>query len=89
MHFVMQNTELRVLGDGGMTVVVAQARKSDAEDSAYSFVHCDLTGTRTGTFLGRAWFSHSKLVFAYSTLSSVANPLGWSNNIHLHPEFDR
>jgi len=34
---MMQNTELRVLGDKGMTVIVAQARKSDDEDNAYSF----------------------------------------------------
>ncbi|KAJ1412084.1 Pectinesterase, catalytic [Sesbania bispinosa] len=81
------NTELRVLGDSGMTVIVAQARKSDEEDSAYSFVHCDITGTGSGTFLGRAWFSHSKVVFAYTTMSNVVNPSGWSNNNH--PEYDR
>ncbi|XP_061375317.1 pectinesterase PPME1-like [Gastrolobium bilobum] len=81
------NTELRVLGDSGMTVIVAQARKSEEEDSGYSFVHCDITGTGTGTFLGRAWFSHTKAIFAYTTMSSVINKAGWSNNNH--PEYDK
>ena len=83
----MQNTELRVLGDGGMSVIVAQARTSDAEDTAYAFVHCDVTGTGTGSFLGRAWMSHPKVVFAYTTMSSVVSPAGWSNN--MHPEFEK
>lgn len=78
----MQNTELRVLGDTGMTVIVAQARKSDSEDNGYSFVHCDITGTGNGTFLGRAWMSHSKAVFAYTHMTSVVNQEGWSDNRH-------
>ncbi|KAJ1412083.1 Zinc finger, CCHC-type [Sesbania bispinosa] len=81
------NTKLKVLGDNGMTVIVAQARKSDKEDNVYSFVHCDITGTGSGTFLGRAWFSHSKVVYAYTNMSSVVNPTGWNNNNH--PEYDR
>ncbi|XP_004513231.1 pectinesterase 1-like [Cicer arietinum] len=76
------NTELRVLGDTGMTVIVAQARKSDSEDNGYSFVHCDITGTGNGTFLGRAWMSHSKAVFAYTHMTSVVNQEGWSDNRH-------
>ncbi|RDX89967.1 Pectinesterase PPME1 [Mucuna pruriens] len=79
--------ELRTLGDGSYTVIVAQARKSEAEDNAYSFVHCDVTGTGTGTFLGRAWFSHPSVVFAYSTMTSVVHKEGWSNN--MHPEYDK
>ncbi|KAH1264997.1 Pectinesterase PPME1 [Glycine max] len=81
------STELRTLGDNGITVIVAQARKSETEDNAYSFVHCDVTGTGTGTFLGRAWMSHPRVVFAYSTMSGIVNKLGWSNNNH--PEHDK
>ena len=84
---MMQSTELRTLGDNGITVIVAQARKSETEDNAYSFVHCDVTGTGTGTFLGRAWMSHPRVVFAYSTMSGIVNKLGWSNNNH--PEHDK
>lgn len=87
MIFMMQKNELRVLGNAEMTVIVAQARKSESEKSLYTFVHCDVTGTGTGTYLGRAWMAYSKVIFAYSTLSSVLNPLGWSNN--RHPEYDK
>ncbi|XP_027361983.1 putative pectinesterase 63 [Abrus precatorius] len=76
------NTELRVLGDNGITVIVAQARTSDTDDIIYSFVHCDVTGTGTGTFLGRAWMSHPKVIFAYTTMSNIVNQLGWSDNNH-------
>ncbi|XP_027361828.1 pectinesterase 2-like [Abrus precatorius] len=79
------NTELRVLGDSGMTVIVAQARKSEEEDYVYSFVHCDITGTGTGTYLGRAWMSHPKVIFAYTSMSSVIIPEGWGDN--RHPEY--
>ncbi|CAI8595571.1 unnamed protein product [Vicia faba] len=75
-------TELRTLGTKDVTVIVAQARKSESEDYIYSFVHCDLTGTGTRTFLGRAWLSHAKVAFAYSTMTKVIHPEGWCNNLH-------
>ncbi|XP_020222880.1 pectinesterase PPME1 [Cajanus cajan] len=72
--------ELRTLGEDKVTVIVAQARKSETEDNAYIFVHCDVTGTGNETFLGRAWMTHPKVVFAYSTMSNVVKKEGWSNN---------
>ncbi|CAL0308028.1 unnamed protein product [Lupinus luteus] len=81
------NTELRVLGDEGMSVITAHARDKDTDDTGYSFIHCDVTGTGTGTLLGRAWMSKSKVVFAYSNLGRVVNKVAWSNNFH--PEYDR
>lgn len=80
-------TELRTLGSKDVTVIVAQARKSESEDYIYSFVHCDLTGTGTRTFLGRAWMSRPKVAFAYSTMTNVIDPEGWSNN--MHSEYDK
>ncbi|KAE9615434.1 hypothetical protein Lal_00048318 [Lupinus albus] len=80
------NTELRVLGDEGMSVITAHARDKKTDDTGYSFVHCDVTGTGNGTLLGRAWMSKSKVVFAYSNIGSVVNKAAWSNN--LHPEYD-
>ncbi|RDX74984.1 hypothetical protein CR513_45183 [Mucuna pruriens] len=82
------NNELRTLGnDNEATVIVAQARKSEAKDSVYSFVHCDITGTGTNTYLGRAWMPHPKVVFAYTNMSSVVKKEGWSNN--MHPEYEK
>ncbi|XP_059461545.1 pectinesterase PPME1-like [Corylus avellana] len=80
------NTELRVLGDEGLMVIAAQARKSSSEDDGFSFVHCSVTGTGDSAFLGRAWMAYPSVVYAYTTMTSVVDPLGWSDNFH--PERD-
>ncbi|PRQ59695.1 putative pectinesterase [Rosa chinensis] len=79
------NTHLHVLGDNGMTVITAQARESD-EDNGYSFVHCNITGTGNGTYLGRAWRAAPKVLFAYTNMGEVVKPEGWTDNFH--PEYD-
>ncbi|ONI01209.1 hypothetical protein PRUPE_6G128200 [Prunus persica] len=73
------NTELHVLGDNEMTVITAQARDSASEDTGYSFVHCNITGTGNGTYLGRAWRISPRVVFAYTGMSEVITPAGWNN----------
>ncbi|TYG60219.1 hypothetical protein ES288_D07G050700v1 [Gossypium darwinii] len=78
------NTELYVDGDTGLTVITAQARESQEENTGYSFVHCTITGTAQGAYLGRAWKTSSKVVYAYTDMSEVINPEGWSHN--LQPE---
>ncbi|CAL2243290.1 unnamed protein product [Prunus armeniaca] len=80
------NTELHVLGDNGLTVITAQARDSASEDAGYSFVHCKITGTGSGTYLGRAWRTNPMVVYAYTSMTKVINPAGWSDNNH--PERD-
>ncbi|KAL6126886.1 hypothetical protein ACLB2K_074931 [Fragaria x ananassa] len=82
-----QNTDLRVLGDSGMTVITAQARDGKTEDTGYSFVHCNITGTGKGTFLGRAWRASPQVVYAYTAIGDVIAPEGWTDN--RHPEYDR
>ncbi|PKI40396.1 hypothetical protein CRG98_039242 [Punica granatum] len=66
------NTELRTLGDGNSTVITTQARESKDEDSDYSLIHCSVTGTGSGTFLGRAW----------RPTPGIVAPAGWSNDNH-------
>ncbi|EOY22714.1 hypothetical protein QUC31_007881 [Theobroma cacao] len=78
------NTVLYVDGQKGVTVITAQARESSSENTGYSFVHCTVTGTASGAYLGRAWKTSPRVVFAYTNMSSVIHPLGWSDN--LHPE---
>ncbi|KAJ8772420.1 hypothetical protein K2173_027597 [Erythroxylum novogranatense] len=56
--------------------------KSQDEDTGFSFVHCNVTGKGTGAMLGRAWTEMPKVVFAYTTMTSVVDPAGWSNNNH-------
>ncbi|MBA0846865.1 hypothetical protein Goshw_008637 [Gossypium schwendimanii] len=83
-NLIMQNTELYVDGDTGLTVITAQARESQEENTGYSFVHCTITGTAQGAYLGRAWKTSPKVVYAYTDMSEVINPEGWSHN--LRPE---
>ncbi|KAK9290685.1 hypothetical protein L1049_008859 [Liquidambar formosana] len=81
------NTELRVLpAPFGFTVITAQAREGASEDNGYSFVHCTITGTIKGTYLGRAWKTRPKVVFSYTNMGSIINPVGWSD--YFHPERD-
>ncbi|KAF2534664.1 hypothetical protein F2Q70_00032527, partial [Brassica cretica] len=77
--YTSYSTQLNVVGDG-LRVITAHAGKSTEEKSGYSFVHCKVTGTGTGIYLGRAWMSHPKVVYAYTDMSSVVNPSGWHEN---------
>lgn len=77
------NTKLVVVGTIP-GVIVAQARTSNTEDRGFSFVHCDISGSAKGSLLGRAWMSHGRAVFSYSTISNVIAPEAWS--IINHPE---
>ena len=76
-----------MLGNNEMTVITAQARDSASEDTGYSFLHCNITGTGNGTYLGRAWRTSPRVVFAYTSMSEVINPAGWSND--KRPERDK
>lgn len=84
----MQNTQLYVLGQGNEnSFITAHARDFPSETTGYSFIHCNISGTGHGAYLGRAWRARPRVVFSYTDMSSEVNPLGWSNN--LHPDRDR
>ena len=84
----MQGTELHVIGDEKGNFITAHARNNEAENTGFSFVHCKVDGTGAkGAYLGRAWQARPRVVFSYTTMSSVVNPEGWSNNFH--PERDQ
>lgn len=71
---------MHVLGDTGLTIITAQAREYETEKIGYSFVHCNITGTGNNTYLGRAWKSRPRVVYAYTNMSDIVNPKGWSDN---------
>lgn len=84
----MQNSQLDVVGDGGLAVITAHSREEESDPSGYSFVHGSITGTGgKNTYLGRAWMARSRTVFAYTTMADIINPEGW--NDMKHPGFDR
>ncbi|KAL3524101.1 hypothetical protein ACH5RR_016935 [Cinchona calisaya] len=78
------NVETYVIPGDRAAYVTAQAAKSEIWDTGYSFVHCNVTGTGGTAYLGRAWMPYAKVLFAYTEISDVVKPIGWSDN--LHPE---
>ncbi|CAA7026924.1 unnamed protein product [Microthlaspi erraticum] len=75
------NTQLHAVGDG-LRVITAHGRTSPNEQNGYSFVHCKITGTGTGIYLGRSWMSHPKVIYAFTEMTSVVNPSGWKENLN-------
>ncbi|KAI9173752.1 hypothetical protein LWI28_005954 [Acer negundo] len=51
-----------------------------AEDVGYSFVHCQVTGTRKMTCLGRAWMPYPIVLFAYTSVTDVVLPIAWDES---------
>ncbi|KAI3458388.1 hypothetical protein Pfo_015051 [Paulownia fortunei] len=74
------NSEIHVIPGDPVAMITAQARTKPSEPNGYSFVHCNVTGTGGVAYLGRSWFPYARVVYAYSELSGVVNPQGWSNN---------
>ncbi|XP_077234657.1 putative pectinesterase 63 [Tasmannia lanceolata] len=62
----------------GLTAITAQGRTTVADESGFSFVHCNVTGTGKA-YLSRAWMPSSRVVFAYSFMDTVVLPEGWDD----------
>ncbi|MBA0674076.1 hypothetical protein Goari_015688, partial [Gossypium aridum] len=69
---------------GTVDFIFGSGKSLYLENTGYSFVHCTITGTAQGAYLGRAWKTSPKVVYAYTDMSEVINPEGWSHN--LRPE---
>ena len=58
--------------------LTAQSRQSLLEDTGFSFVSCRVTGSGA-LYLGRAWGTFSRVVFAYTHMDDIIVPNGWFN----------
>ncbi|AQK87819.1 Pectinesterase [Zea mays] len=58
--------------------LTAQSRQSLLEDTGFSFVSCRVTGSGA-LYLGRAWGTFSRVVFAYTYMDNIIIPRGWYN----------
>ncbi|CDP01931.1 unnamed protein product [Coffea canephora] len=58
--------------------LTAQKRESMLEETGFSFVNCKVTGSGA-LYLGRAWGSFSRVVFAYTYMDKIITPRGWYN----------
>ncbi|KAI6671458.1 hypothetical protein NL676_006343 [Syzygium grande] len=56
--------------------VTAQKRESLLEETGFSFVGCKVTGSGA-LFLGRAWGTFSRVVFAHTYMDRIITPTGW------------
>lgn len=58
--------------------VTAQKRDNSSQDTGFAFVRSRVTGS--GAFyLGRAWGSFSRVIFAYSYMDTIVLPGGWND----------
>ncbi|XXG57345.1 hypothetical protein AAC387_Pa03g4523 [Persea americana] len=58
--------------------LTAQNRNNLLEDTGFSFVNCKVTGSGA-LYLGRAWGTFSRVVFAYTYMDNIIIPTGWHN----------
>ncbi|XP_051209435.1 probable pectinesterase 53 [Lolium perenne] len=58
--------------------LTAQNRKSLLDDTGFSFLNCRVTGSGA-LYLGRAWGTFSRVVFAYTYMDNIIIPRGWYN----------
>lgn len=56
--------------------LAAQKRESLLEETGFSFVACRVTGSGA-LYLGRAWGTFSRVVFAYTYMDKIITPKGW------------
>ncbi|XP_057966734.1 probable pectinesterase 53 [Malania oleifera] len=58
--------------------LTAQKRDSLLQKTGFSFVSCRITGSGA-LYLGRAWGTFSRVVFAYTYMDKIIAPRGWSD----------
>ncbi|XP_024403889.1 probable pectinesterase 53 [Physcomitrium patens] len=58
--------------------ITAQKRESNKEATGFSFVGCKITGSGT-IYLGRAWGTHSRVVFIRCYMQNMILPIGWQD----------
>ncbi|KAJ8443630.1 hypothetical protein Cgig2_019612 [Carnegiea gigantea] len=56
--------------------LTAQRRESFLEETGFSFVNCKVTGSGV-LYLGRAWGTFSRVVFAFTYMDRIISPDGW------------
>ena len=75
----MQNCELHVKAKSiglGKAYITAQGREQEQDTNGFVFKNCRVTGTGPA-YLGRAYKSHSSVVFYQSTFDNIIAPEGW------------
>ncbi|XP_058068865.1 pectinesterase QRT1 [Magnolia sinica] len=72
-----QDCTLHAIADSYGAVAASQ-RNSASENSGFSFINCDLTGSGI-IYLGRAWGKYARVVYSFCDLEGIIIPQGWSD----------
>lgn len=56
--------------------LTAQKRGNFLQETGFSFVKCKVTGSGA-LYLGRAWGTFSRVVFAFTYMDKIVTPKGW------------
>ncbi|KAF5196103.1 Pectinesterase qrt1 [Thalictrum thalictroides] len=56
--------------------LTAQKRDSMLEETGFSFINCKVTGSGA-LYLGRAWGTFSRVIFAYTYMDKIITSRGW------------
>ncbi|KAJ7529280.1 hypothetical protein O6H91_15G042100 [Diphasiastrum complanatum] len=72
------NCHLHAISTTVYGAVTAQRRSSPFDDTGFSFVSCKVTGSGA-LYLGRAWGTFSRVVYAYTYMDPIIVPKGWYN----------
>ncbi|CAI9116766.1 OLC1v1018002C1 [Oldenlandia corymbosa var. corymbosa] len=75
---VFKKCHLHSLSQGN-GAVTAQQRQSPEEQTGFIFVGGKVSGSSNSAVLGRPWGTYSRVVFAFTYMSSVINPEGWDD----------
>lgn len=83
---IFQNCNLYARLPNNIIIFTAQGRKRPGRNTAFTIQKCSITMDPTLTsslktsirgFLGRPWFSYSRVMVMESYLDSIIDPLGW------------
>ncbi|GAB4837896.1 Putative pectinesterase 11 [Ancistrocladus abbreviatus] len=64
----------------GLGAITAQKRESPSEDTGFIFLGGKITSNDTGmVLLGRPWGAYSRVIYAFTYMSSAVSPIGWND----------
>ncbi|KAK9677853.1 hypothetical protein RND81_11G171500 [Saponaria officinalis] len=77
---LFEKCHLHSVNQVGYATITAQKRKSPWENTGFIFLGGKVTGVGVHTaLLGRPWDAYSRVIYAYTFISTTIAPKGWDN----------